>query len=60
MGTHRHQWIAPKKKEGSTSAVRRQLAELFPNFKSDELDLLATITTKKELEAYLSELGQVK
>ena len=58
MGTHRHQWIAPKKKEGSTSAVRKQLSELFPNMKSDELDVVAKITTKKELDAYLLELGQ--
>jgi hypothetical protein len=58
LGTHRHQWIAPKKKEGNTSGTRKQLAELFPSLKSDELELLATITTKKELDAYLRELGQ--
>ena len=60
MGTHRHQWIAPKKKEGSTSGMRKQLAELFPNMKSDELDVMAKITTKKELDAYLRELGREK
>lgn len=60
IGTHRHQWIAPKKKEGSTSAVRKQLLELFPNMKSDELDVMAVITTKKELDAYLKELGREK
>ena len=57
LGTHRHQWIAPKKKEGSTSAVRKQLAELFPNMKSDDLEVMAAITTKKELDTYLRELG---
>lgn len=58
MGTHRHPWIAPKKKEGNTSGIRKQLAELFPTFKSDELDVLCAITSKKELDAYLKELGQ--
>ena len=58
MGTHRHQWIAPKKKEGTTSAIRKQLSELFPNMKSDELDVLSAITDKKELDAYLRQLGQ--
>jgi len=58
LGIHRHQWIAPKKKEGSTSAVRKQLAELFPTYKDNELDVMATITTKKELDAYMKELGQ--
>lgn len=60
MGTHRHQWIAPKKKEGSTSAVRKQLSELFPTLKNDELDLMAAITTKKELDTYLKEMGRDK
>jgi len=60
MGTHRHQWIAPKKKEGSASALRKQLAELFPNLKQDELDVLNTITSKKELDAYLEKLGNGK
>lgn len=60
LGTHRHSWIAPKKKEGSTSAVRKQLADLYPNMKSDELDVMSAITSKKELDAYLKELGREK
>jgi hypothetical protein len=60
MGVHKHQWIAPKKKEGNTSAVRKQLAELYPNMKSDELDIMAAVTTKKELDTYLKEMGREK
>jgi hypothetical protein len=60
MGTNRHQWIAPKKKEGSTSAIRKQLAELFPTLKNDELDVMSAITTKKELDSYLQKLGREK
>lgn len=60
MGTHRHQWIAPKKKEAGASGLRKQLAELYPNLKADELDVMSAITTKKELDAYLRELGQDK
>lgn len=60
MGVHRHQWIAPKKKEGSTSTSRKLLAELYPNLKQDELDVMSVITTKKELDAYLRELGREK
>jgi len=60
MGTHRHQWIAPKKKEVGSNAVQKQLAELFPNMKQDEIALLAAITDKKELAAYLKELGHDK
>jgi hypothetical protein len=60
LGTFRHNWIAPRKKESTNTAVRKQLAELFPHLKDDELDLLAQITTKKELDTYLRELGQEK
>jgi len=60
LGTFRHNWIAPKKKESTNTAVRKQLAELFPHLKDDELDLLAQITAKKELDTYLRELGQEK
>lgn len=60
LGTHRHQWIAPKKKEGTSSATRKLLAELFPNLKSDELDVMTRITTKQELDSYLKQLGREK
>lgn len=60
MGTHRHQWISPKKKEGSNSAVRKQLSELFPSMKNDELDVMAKITSKKDLDQYLQMLGREK
>ena len=61
MGTQRHQWIAPKKKEaGPAGSVKKQLADLFPNMKTDEIDLLANMTSKKELDQYLKDLGQEK
>ena len=58
MGNHRHQWIAPRKKESGASAIRKQLAELYPHLKDDEIDLMARIVTKKELDTYLKELGR--
>lgn len=57
MGAFKHQWISPKKKE-SSSAIRKQLAELYPHLKDDELTLLASITTKKELDEYIKEHGK--
>lgn len=57
MGVHRHQWISPKKKEASAGTVRKQLTELFPNMKDDELALLAKITTKQELSEYIRDHG---
>ena len=57
LGNQRHQWIAPKKKEPGASSMKKQLAELFPHYKDDEIDLLASITTKKELEDYIKQHG---
>jgi hypothetical protein len=60
LGNFRHNWIAPRKKEPGAGSMRKQLMELFPHLKDDEIDLLAQITTKKELDAHLQELGQDK
>jgi hypothetical protein len=49
MGAQRHNWIAPKKKEAGASAIKKQLRELYPHFKDDEIDLMAALTDKKEL-----------
>ena len=60
LGNFRHNWIAPRKKEPGAGSMRKQLMELFPHLKDDEIDLLAQITTKKEIDIYLRELGQEK
>jgi hypothetical protein len=58
LGLQRHQWIAPKKKEPGSGGIKKQLAELYPNMKQDEIDVMASITTKQELDAHLKQLGQ--
>jgi hypothetical protein len=58
LGTQRHQWIAPKKKEAGASGIRKQIAELFPHLKDDEIELMSKINTKKDIDAYLKQLGQ--
>lgn len=58
MGPQRHQWIAPKKKEPGASGIRKQLAELYPHLKDDEIELMAKINTKKDIDAYLKASGQ--
>lgn len=58
MGTFRHNWIAPKKKEAGASAHRKQISELYPHLKDDEVDLMAEINTKKDIEEYLKLSGQ--
>jgi hypothetical protein len=58
MGTQRHQWIAPRKKEPGATGVRKQLAELYPHLKDDELELMAKINTKKDIDEYIKACGQ--
>ena len=58
LGTQRHQWIAPKKKEAGVSGIRKQIADLFPHLKDDEIELMSKINTKKDIDVYLKQLGQ--
>ena len=58
LGAMRHNWIAPKKKEAGAGSLKKQLAELFPHYKSDEIDVMAAITTKKELDQYIRQHGR--
>lgn len=58
MGSQRHQWIAPKKKETGSNEVKKQLLELFPNMKTADIDVLATVTDKKDIKEYLRERGR--
>ena len=58
LGPQRHQWIAPKKKEGGeSSAIRKRLAELYPAMKSDDIAAWAQLVSKKELQQYEREHG---
>jgi hypothetical protein len=52
LGTQRHVWIAPKKREAGATGIRKQLAEIYPHFKDDELDVMTRITTAKEIADY--------
>ena len=63
MGTHRHQWISPKKKDenaASTGTKKKQLMALFPNLKNSDIEVLSKLLTQKEIDLYLRELGQGK
>jgi hypothetical protein len=58
LGTQRHPWIAPKKREAGASGIRKQLAELYPHLKDDEVELMSRINDKKDIDAYLKASGQ--
>jgi hypothetical protein len=60
LGTPRHPWIAPKKKEAGLSAKRKALMEIYPHYKDDEIDVMARITTQKEIDVYNRAAGKDK
>jgi hypothetical protein len=50
MGTFRHDWIKQKKREGSNNKAVKFLRQIFPEYKEDELELLAQINTTEDLK----------
>ena len=58
MGPQRHNWITMKKKEPGAGTIKKQLVDLFPHLKEDEIELMSQLNTKKDVDAYLKELGQ--
>lgn len=57
MGTPRHNWIAPKKKEAGASGKRKQLMELYPHFKDDEIELMSKLVSQKDIDQLIKEHG---
>ena len=57
IGTFRHQWIAPKKKDGVDNKSVKFLRELFPMSKDDEIELLRQLNTKDDLKQLAREHG---
>jgi hypothetical protein len=58
MGVHRHQWIAPKKKESGSSEVKKILMQLYPTMKMSDIETLSAITDAKEIKEHLKNMGQ--
>ena len=59
LGTQRHKWIKQKPKPKNVSApIKKQLLELFPHMKEDDVDVLSTMVTKKELNQYVKDHGE--
>ncbi len=57
LGSQRHQWIAPKKKDSANNEVKKALMELYPNMKMSDIDALAAVTDKKDIKEYLKQSG---
>ena len=50
-----HPWIGFKKRTGPNSKAIKFLSQIYPNLKDDEVEVLARISTKKELKQLAEE-----
>jgi hypothetical protein len=59
FGVHRHEWIYPKKKPTSKSKndIKSQLMKIYPSYKEDDIELLASMVTKKDLKKFVKDCG---
>jgi hypothetical protein len=57
MGTLKHQWISPKKKESGSNEIKKNLMELMPTSKMSDIDTLSRLIDKKELREHLRNHG---
>lgn len=58
LGSLRHPWIAPKKKEAGASAKRKALTAMYPHYKDDEIDVMMQIVSDKEIKQHLKDSGE--
>lgn len=58
LGSHRHPWIAPKKKESGANAKRKALQEMYPTYKDDEITVMMQLVSQKEIDAYFKSAGE--
>jgi hypothetical protein len=52
-----HEWIGHKKKTGTNSKKVKFLTEIYPNKKIDEIELLSSIATDKEIKDLARKYG---
>ena len=57
LGTQRHQWIAPKKKDGGSTEVKKALMDLYPTMKMSDIETLSRLVDKRDLKEYLRQHG---
>ena len=57
MGNFRHDWIKQKKREGSNNKAVKFLRQIYPDYKEDELELLAQINDTADLKKLAKEHG---
>ena len=58
FGNYRRKWIGKKKGKDKYSDIKKQLREMYPTYKEEDINALSTIVTKKELKQYAKDCGE--
>jgi hypothetical protein len=58
MGTPRHVWIALQKKQSGATAKRKRLAEIFPHYREDEINVMMSMTSDQDLDEHDQQMGR--
>jgi hypothetical protein len=58
LGTHRHVWIAPAKRNSTKNSHQKQISQLFPNLRDDEVELMSQINTKEDVAQWIKLHGE--
>lgn len=56
LGLQRHYWLGSKKSDTNTKSIKF-LTQLYPNLKSNDIELLAEINTKEDLKELAKQHG---
>ena len=57
LGTAYHEWIATKKKTSGNNKLRKFLEKIYPNAKTDEIDVLLLVNDKESIKTLARSLG---
>lgn len=57
MGTFRHDWIKQKKRDSSNNKIIKFLRQIYPDYKEEELELLAQINDIGDIKKLAREHG---
>jgi hypothetical protein len=57
MGVFRHDWIKQKKRDNSNNKIVKFLRQVYPEYKQDELELLAQINDINDIKQLAREHG---
>jgi hypothetical protein len=57
LGKYRRKWLGKKKAKDPKDDIKKQLANIYPTYKEEDLEVLSNFVTKKELKQYDKDRG---